>query len=354
MLKIYHTSDIHIGTKNKYLEDSLMNIQIVFLNRLYSNAKENDVKYVVIAGDLFDSNFIPSKIAAKILEVFVSYKEINTIILPGGGAKTPEGISGHDSYTNRSIYKRPDIVGFFKESNIHLLTPKDPCLIIDGVAFYGGFFEVPKIDRLNANYHIGVVHGCFSQNPRQDEIPITHLEESFFDYICLGHYHSFRKFSKSTYSGALIQFEFLKPKEASSGYVEVALGDGVNVKYISFEDAPRFLKMDVLNKEDIEFIKNISNNTYVQIKGYAEEYSKEIEKLLSKNVVLADYPIVYERDSIYEIVENSLDEILDTLKDEFKCETGEIKEFILNNIKGNLTKPAIEEYLLKRFDLKND
>ncbi len=351
MLKLYHTSDVHIGVQNRYFGDEFLDIQKKFLNILFDDAVKEDVKYIVIAGDLFDSNFIPSKIANEIFEIFLNYKEINTIIIPGGGIRTSEGISGHDAYVARSIYRRPDIEIFLKEPNIHLLTPDNPTTKIDDVAFYAGFFDIPKVEKLDGMYHIAVVHGCFSDHPRENEISISSLEDTFFDYICLGHYHFYKKFHKSAYSGSLVQFEFLKAKDATSGYVEVKIADSIDINYIFFDNAPRFLKMDILNKEDLEFIKNIDNNTYIQITGYSKELEDKISEFISQNIVLSDYPVIYERDEIYELIENSLDEILFKLCNELNSNIDEIREFILNNLNGNLTKPAIEEYLQTRFDI---
>ncbi len=60
MIKLFHTADIHIGARNKYLGDKLFHLQKKFLKRLYNDAKREGVRYVVIAGDIFDSNFVIS------------------------------------------------------------------------------------------------------------------------------------------------------------------------------------------------------------------------------------------------------------------------------------------------------
>jgi len=353
MVTIFHTADIHVGVRTKRFEDKFFDLQKKFLTRLYKEAKDKNVEFVVIAGDLFDSNYIPSSRAIDVFEIISSYQDINTIIIPGGGTANSKEITGHDAYTEDSIYKRPDIQKYINRENITLLTPHKRSVIISDIAFYAGFFEVPKCNMLDARYHIGIIHGAFSENPLENEISVSELDNSFFDYICLGHYHSFKKFKKAAYPGALVQFEFLKKKNVSSGYIEVSLESDLEIKYREFEDAPRFYKIEIISKDDIEKIKDLDKQHFIEIAGYVKELSKQVEELLEYsggNIFLLDNYIVYEREGIYGIIENSLDDVLK--KFQFNEEIlDEIKMFILRNMRGNITKPSIEEYLRGRFAL---
>ncbi len=353
MLKLFHTSDIHIGARNKYIGEDLFLYQKKFLNRLYTDALSENVNFVVIAGDVFDSNYIPSFVAREFFDIVMHYKDIYTILIPGGGIRTEEGITGHDAYTEESIFKRPELKKYLETDNIILLTPDNRTTVINNIAFYAGFFEIPKIEKRDAMHHIGIIHGPFSNMPQKGELNVNELEDMFFDYICLGHYHSYTKFNKSAYSGCLVQYEFLKKRKIESGYIKVIIDDVVDIKYTVFSDAPKFYKKDIFSIDDIKWIQNfINNHTFIEITGYVKELKSDIEEILSSysdNIFMSDAYIEYERDGMYSIIEDSIDDIIYQYE-EYESEIlEEVKLFILNNLNRKITKPNIEEYLNNRF-----
>ena len=351
MLKLFHTSDIHIGARNKYLGDKLFDEQKKFLKRLYNNARDEDVKYIVIAGDVFDSNYVGSNLVEEFFEIIGYYNDIYTVIIPGGGKSHRQEVTGHDAYTMDSVYRRPDVRQYLNRENIIFLSPDSPSKVVDNIAFYGGFFEIPNVSRLNAAFHIGVVHGPFSDVPKHGEISVDELESMFFDYICLGHYHSFKKFNKCAYSGSLVQYEFSKKRLSSSGYICVTIGSELNIDYRIFKDAPGFYKKEILDLEDIKWIEDkINKGNFVEIIGYVKELKMQVENLLENpNIRLSDGVIEYERDGIYGIIEDTIDEILSMDIGFAKDLIDDIKVFILKNIRGNLTKPKIEEFLKNKY-----
>ncbi len=351
MIKIFHTADIHIGARTKHLGDRLFDIQRNFLKKLCTEADKEKADFIVICGDLFDSNFVPSSICSQVFEIILS-TNIPSIIIPGGGSREIKEITGHDAYSDDSIYKRPELQRFFKHTNIKLLTPDKDTTIISHTAFYASFFDIPNKEKIkNAKYHIALIHGAFSENPVGDELPISKLNNLYFDFICLGHYHSFKKFKNAAYPGCLVQFEFLKNKKAASGYAKIFIDNNVDIQYRQFKNAPRFYKLEVISYDDIEKIKDdLDKDCFIQITGYSKEFIGYIEELSKhKNIIISDTAIIYERNGIYGIIEDSLDEILNDLKIKDEDLLEEIKQFILRNIRGNITKPTIENYLIDKF-----
>ncbi len=347
---LYHIADVHIGANLKHLGSMLFDIQKKHLEELYKRAESENVDFVLIAGDLFDSNNVPSKMAREVLEIFSSHKDVITVIIPGGGSQHKSEITGHDAYTSDSVYRRPDISMYFRNNNLHLLTPQDPVGKINEVAFYAGFFNIPVFSKEQAMYHIALIHGAFGK--RRGEVDPSLLDNTFFDYIALGHYHSYRRFGKAAYSGAFIQFEFTRSASIDSGYLKVEInGSSLNVERVTFPDAPRFYRVEFLDESDIESFKNnIRPFDFVEIEGYSEELRNGVEELLqhNNNIRLRDDACVIKREPMWFMVKDALSDILKGMEEE---EKKEIEDFVLRFLRKRVKKPELESYLRERFDL---
>ncbi len=348
---LYHIADVHIGVTNRWFRNNLFEIQYEYLKTLYDSAEKHKVDFIIIAGDLFDSNSIPSLIAKKVFELMEAYHNVHTIIIPGGGNSHGGEITGHDAYTVDSIYKRPDISLYFESDNLHILTPDNPILTINDTSFYAGFFEIPKYNKTKATHHIGVIHGAFGKN--DGEIDPLKLENTFYDYIALGHYHKHRIFGKSAYSGAFIQFEFTKAKDLSSGFIKVSLSPELKIEYIEFPDAPRFLRAQLLSKWDVEELKStLTEHTFVEIEGYIGELRTEVSKLLKHpNIELAEDAFVLENDSTGEILFSALKKGIYENSDIPEDYREEILSFIMRFIIKKPNFPEVKRYLERKYGL---
>lgn len=348
---LYHIADVHIGATNKKFGDNLFNIQYEYLKRLYEDAIKNNVDFVVIAGDLFDSNSVPSDKAKPVFELMKNYQNVHTLIIPGGGASHKNEITGHDAYTKDSIYRRLDISLYFESDNLHLLSPDNPSIKIKDTFFQAGFFEVPKYINEDALYHIAIVHGAFGKN--EGEIDPALLENTPFDYVALGHYHKHRIFGKSAYSGAFIQFEFTKARDIQSGFVKVSFTPKLNIEYKPFSDAPRFLKVELLSKEDVESLKNIINkHTFVEIEGYLDEILDEVKNLLKNdNISLSDDCFVIESDDTSEIFYSALLNALNRRPNIKEKDKEEIISLAMRFLRKKATFPDVKNFLKKRYKL---
>ncbi len=348
---IYHIADVHIGVINRRLKDKLFEIQYEHLKNLYEKATLENADFVIIAGDLFDSNSIPSEIAKKVLELFKEYSDIHTVIIPGGGAEYEGEITGHDAYTTDSIYRRPDISIYFDSDNLHLLTPQKPVITINDTSFHAGFFEIPTFTETGAKYNIAIIHGAFGKG--EEEIDPKELENSPFDYIALGHYHKHRIFKKAAYPGAFIQFEFTKAKELSSGYIRATLDKEIKIEFIPFADAPEFKRVQILSEWDIkELKKNLKDHTFIEIEGYLKELEEKISELVKRpGVTLREDAFVIEENSTMEILFSALKKAIyenPDIPDEFK---EDVFSFIIRFLRKKPTYPNVKQYLARKYDL---
>lgn len=345
---LYHIADVHIGREAKYLGKELFEIQKEHLERMYLKAVEDGASFVVIAGDLFDSNYVPSEKAREVLELIIKFASVKTVILPGGGSRHEGEITGHDAYTEDSIYKRPDIAIYFEKENLFLLSPVQPVLKVGETAFYGGFFEIPDYPEEDARYHVAVVHGAFGKN-RGEKDPAL-FEGTFYDYVALGHYHSYRQFGKSAYPGAFIQFEFSRSRILDSGFLKVRIDSGLGIERVVFDDAPRFYKVEILSREDaIRLEKELKPLDFVEIEGYAEETELEIRRLLkNEHIRLREDAYVIKKDPMLHMINRAIREIT---QDEESEVQKELESFIMRFLRKKPKKPDIEGVLRRFFEL---
>lgn len=94
-MKIAHISDLHLG-KNLLGKD-ILTYQQISLEKIVSVLVENNIKHLVISGDVFDKSIMPKdsvKIYDKFINILVN-KHIKTYIISGN----------HDSYDKLALYQ---------------------------------------------------------------------------------------------------------------------------------------------------------------------------------------------------------------------------------------------------------
>ncbi len=356
-MKIYHISDLHLGVKpTKGSEVEHTNLVIRNLEKLIKKAENENVPFILIAGDIFDSNSVSQKLVDDFFNLLKIHNSINFILIPGGGNEDIDEITGHDAYTSNSVYKRIDVITLLKSNeHITLLTPETPFKTFDDAAFYAKFFGKPENFSFSPDkkHHIGIFHGAYGNREDYNEINLNSFPYNEFSYIALGHYHTFKKVSDNAfYSGAFIQFEYIANKEAKSGYVEVDLEDNLKVKYVEIEDAPKFLSKSILSEKDVNEIKELKNqHLNLKIVSYLEDYENFVQnlkeelgdrleivlgaKLERKNIIIAD---VLEK----LISKNILEEYRE-----------DVKEIILYGLQVTTKKRDFENYLIEKFNLND-
>jgi exonuclease SbcD len=201
MIKILHTADIHLGGKFSFLGDrgkDYRNQLLSTFEKIVDLAIAEKVSLVLIAGDLFDTNRIYGITIDKVLAAFrkLEEKSVPVCILPGT----------HDVYDDNSIYR------FLRfPPNVTVFTPD--CaqktydalgLTVYGKAFDGKSYGDSPIKGLSLaegpRYHIAMAH-CSLKIPGMIEretmlLDVSEIANSGFDYLALGHWHSFQDYSQ--------------------------------------------------------------------------------------------------------------------------------------------------------------
>ncbi len=228
-LKFIHTADWQIGMKAAHVAEAAEQVRsarfevIDVIGRL---AGDEDVDFVLVAGDVFEHNQIGRECARDVLRR-LSHYPVDVYIIPGN----------HDYAGGGSIYT----TGVFRETppNVNILTEREPVMIDTlGAILYPCPVSQKRTmsdptEWIPAESHgdlirIAMAHGCvsdlgfgdFTDNP----ISLSAVETRNPDYLALGHLHSTHMFSsRACYSGTPEATSF---SETDSGNVLIVSIDG--------------------------------------------------------------------------------------------------------------------------------
>lgn len=185
-IKFIHTADIHLKNTNDDVYDTFV--------KIISMTKNDNLDFLLIAGDLFEEPNPGRNIVQKVVELFELIKPCRVLITPGN----------HDPLVLNSPYlteKWPD--------NVHIFKDKLSCITFSDVRFYGrgftGHFEEESLltrIRLDGNYtNILIMHGEVATSSIYNPIPKNILDEIGFDYCAFGHIHKPVSTTIYTYPG---------------------------------------------------------------------------------------------------------------------------------------------------------
>ena len=190
MIKILHCADFHIGAADSTLGSIAEKRRVeavLSFEKVIDIAKENEIKLIAIAGDLFDSNSCDPSFVDTVLSKIASVPEIKVVFAAGN----------HDPLDSLSPFTRRSL-----PENLFVLPETDSYFTFDDlkIRVYGRSFSSatlqgepvfsllpPKDDYIN----LLVQHGDLKSDLKSDYNAITprFVKESGMDYIALGHIH---------------------------------------------------------------------------------------------------------------------------------------------------------------------
>ena len=197
MVKFLHTADWHLGIKYAKLglnAEKAREIRIRTIKNLMSLAKENNVDFIIIAGDLFDNNEVDRGLTEVVLDIIAQIAPISVYILPGN----------HDPLTRDSLF----LDSLWKSlNNVVIFKNKEPIEIPElNVTLYPCPVAQKQtrsdltewIKAMNESISIGIAHGNLQIEGFIDDsnFPIDpeRVEKSGLDYLALGEWHSLLKY----------------------------------------------------------------------------------------------------------------------------------------------------------------
>jgi DNA repair exonuclease SbcCD nuclease subunit len=308
-MKFIHTSDLHLGSKLTSNLDSLKakdrRYEILHnFNRLLNDAKKQNASFIIIAGDLFDTEKITKQCFNEVLSQINSHSDLDIIYLVGNHEKTafidlidvlPKNL--------KAVYQ--DTWQSFKYSD----NGKDVVITCANItkSNNGLIYNTLFLNPLNTN--IVVLHGQIANTKADDKaeiIDLRQLKNKNIDYLALGHYHFYDKGSLDdrgiyAYSGCLEGRGF--DETGDKGYLLV---DTDNVK------EPDFIKF--AKRTLYEILVDVTDYTcWTDIKNLVLDKVDDIgSENLVKVVLQGELDFNYNADTVLYV-----DELLKILNDRF-------------------------------------
>lgn len=195
MIKILHTGDVHLDSPFASASASVSEVRRNELRATFTSmmtyARMNGIDLILIAGDLFDNNFVSRETVALLMREFAA-APCPIVISPGN----------HDARTPGSVWdktKFPDNVFVFANETVSRFSFPELNTDVYGYAFTSKYLDhfppagaVPAdSDRIN----ILLAHGDMAGSSRY--APVTKDDIAAFgaDYTALGHIHNGEKYS---------------------------------------------------------------------------------------------------------------------------------------------------------------
>ena len=191
MLKLLHIADVHLDSRFSGLAPSASaerrrELRDVFSSAL-SLARNEGCKAVLIAGDLFDSDYYTADTLDFLRASFASMPDVIFIIAPGN----------HDPYNSTSPYRFADFpqnVHVFKDERLSAIRIPELSLTVYGYAFTSSEYARNPIEgftvRQTEDHSVLLAHTDLDK-PMSIYAPIPSgvLSHAGFDYSALGHIH---------------------------------------------------------------------------------------------------------------------------------------------------------------------
>ena len=281
-MKIIHTSDLHLNSKIEKLskEKAILRREEVTrtFERIVDYARSNEVRAIIIAGDMFDTTKISSKLFERVMHLIRSNENIDFLYLTGN----------HEQDSFLSLITD-------KPNNLKLFSNEWKYYVFDNVVIGGISVNESNVkfiyDSLfldENNFNIITLHGQimgYKNADKSEVISIPLLKDKNIDYLALGHYHSFAEGvidnrGKYVYSGCPEGRGF--DETGSKGFVLIDTESEKKYKFIPF--ATRELEevsFDISNEKSwFDFkekvldylLSNVNSNNLVKviIKGVHE------------------------------------------------------------------------------------
>lgn len=291
-MKIIHCSDLHLDSKMETNLDrekarQRKNEILLSFQNMIKFANENEVKIIIIAGDLFDKNKISIKAKNIVKDAIISNPNIDFIYLKGNHdeenfieTETPTNLKLFNSY-NWKAYRYENIV-------------------INGIEFgTRDNYEIYQSLMLNkTDVNIVVLHGqeinYLTEKDKTEIINLKELKNKNIDYLALGHIHKYKQGKLDNrgiycYSGCL----------EGRGFDECGDKGFVLLNIENNKISTEFIKNSIRNLEEIQI--DISDTmTTTEVETRINEKIKDISRdNLLKIILVGKVDIKSERDIEY-------------------------------------------------------
>ncbi len=277
-MKILHCADIHLGSKieakfpKEKSNERRAELRASF-SRMIDYAKDNDIKAVLLVGDVFDSDRPLKKDKEFFYSVIRRNPDIDFLYLRGN----------HDimeSYTEYDL------------ENLKLFSETWQTYTYENVAITGielcaenarSFYSSLVPDKTKTN--IVLLHGQISESEGVGKIKLAKLKNKNIDYLALGHVHYFSE-GKLDARGAYVYSGCLEGRGfdeiGEKGFVEIDIGQEVTYTFVKnsyrvFDE----IAVDITDTQDVY-------SACRKVKGFVKSKREDILRIVLMGEVSYD------------------------------------------------------------------
>ncbi|MCD8350535.1 MAG: DNA repair exonuclease [Planctomycetaceae bacterium] len=208
MTTFLHTSDWQLGMTRRFLNDGrddFAKARLSVIRRMADIVRERGCGFVVVCGDVFDSNHVAPATVSRALEAMRQIP-VPVYLLPGN----------HDAYNDASVYRHPRFTNH-KPDNVIVVADTNPIAAADGVELVGAPF-------LEREPEYNPLHGVLADlQPMTDGVRIL-----------LGH-GAVDRFAQQSDSSSRLSFDLLEAAVKDGRAAYIALGDKHSFQQVDAE-----------------------------------------------------------------------------------------------------------------------
>lgn len=185
-MKIIHCADLHLDspmeTHMTREKASMRNAEILrTFMRMTEYAKKENVRAILIAGDLFDGERVTSRTVDEVLNMMRETSEIDYLYLPGNHDGLSFAFSDKEQPGNLKQFSRQWMSVLYDEAAVSgIEITKD-----NAISMY------EKVPHIENKVNIIALHGQTGTSCGENLVNLNFLKGKGIDYLALGHIHTY-------------------------------------------------------------------------------------------------------------------------------------------------------------------
>lgn len=272
-IKIIHTSDWQIGKVFRFVDNQTMGLlqeaRLKAITRLGEFAEENDVRHILVAGDVYDMEAPSPRSLNQPIERMRNFPRVKWHLLPGNhDPHRPNGLWDRLTHgaipDNIHVHARPEPAIFENESLVllpapllHRKTLEDPTAYMDDLTLPEGFARV------------GIAHGTVVGFGSDDENIPNHIApdrpaRAGLSYLALGDWHGQRKINDRCWYSGTHEIDAFNVSDGGQALL-VEIEDSESVPKVTPFDTGQYrwtsISERINSREDVDFLSEKLRNT---------------------------------------------------------------------------------------------
>jgi DNA repair exonuclease SbcCD nuclease subunit len=232
MVSFLHAADLHLGLRitrfRAEVAKKIREARFQSLERIRQQAKEQQVNFVLIAGDLFDDHAVDGDLARRAFDLLESFPA-PVYVLSGNHDPLLPGAVWDRPPWNQPSPKMVRVLRQAKPEQVRLDVVLLPCPVMRKTSLNDPTAWIREAAPDGATIRIGVAHGSLKTRedlPTDDHLIARHAaHELKLDYLALGHWHTRQLFKgpdgveRTAYCGVHEPMRFPGASESRTGWL---------------------------------------------------------------------------------------------------------------------------------------